>query len=144
MAVARGCSNPSLTRSSGSKVSSRATNAIVRLRVWPPVIIVQTTIPVDSAHREQALELFAELTECSQSEDGTIEYWAATDIAEPTVVRFFERYEDEAALTAHTETDHYRALVNALPRLADGPLRTTTFETEQSPEVARFDAEDVA
>lgn len=108
------------------------------------MILVQTTIPVDPSYRQEALELFSAIIEQSRTEEGVIDYWAATDIDQPNVVRFFERYEDEAALERHTETDHYDELTNSLPQLADGQLRTIQFETAGSPESVRFDAEDAA
>lgn len=55
----------------------------------------------------EALELFAEISEHARSEDGTIEYWTTTDLTEPNVVHFFEQYENETALEAHSNTNHY-------------------------------------
>lgn len=92
------------------------------------MIVLHASFPIDPDRREEALETIEGLVEQSQAEDGMIEYHATTDVADPNVVRFFERYEDEAAFEAHTETEHFQAFEEALPEFLAG-----------EPEVVRFD-----
>ena len=106
------------------------------------MIVIKTDIPVDPDRRAEALDVVETMVERSRTEDGTVEYWAATDVVESNVIRFFERYEDVAAAKAHTGTDHYREFVESLPDLADGELETVQFETDGEPHVSRFDAEE--
>ncbi|RBI63564.1 antibiotic biosynthesis monooxygenase [halophilic archaeon] len=104
------------------------------------MIVVQTSVPIASDRRDEALGAIAALVEQSRKEDGVVDYRATTDLQDPDVVRFFERYEDETALEAHVRTDHYRAFVADLPDLTDGRLETVRFELDGEPAVVRFDA----
>ena len=84
------------------------------------MIVVHASVPVVSDRREEALDRVRNLAEQSRAEEGVVDYWATTDLSDPNVVRFFERYEDEAALDAHQRTDHYREWAGALPDILDG------------------------
>ena len=99
------------------------------------MIVVHATMPLDPDEREDALEQIEELVEHSQDEPGTIEYRAATDVDDPNLVRFFERYEDEAALDAHTQTEHFRAFGAKLPGLLAGRPEITRFEVDSVTDV---------
>ena len=52
------------------------------------VIVVQTTIPFDPDRRTEALDAVEAMVEHSRTEDGTADYWAATDTVEPNLIRF--------------------------------------------------------
>jgi len=99
------------------------------------MIVVTATLPIDSDTREDALERIQNLVEQCQDDEGTLEYRAATDIADPNLVRFFERYEDEAALEAHTQTDHYQEFSAALPELLAGKPEITRYEVDSATDV---------
>ena len=99
------------------------------------MILVHATFPIDPAEREAALELIEDLVEQSRAEPGTIDYRAATDVSEPNVVRFIERYEDADAFEAHTETEHFRAFEAALPDLLDSEPEVLRFEVESVTEL---------
>lgn len=96
------------------------------------MIVLHASIPVDPDERDDALDLFEDLVEASQQEDGMIEYHAATDVQDPHVVRFFEQYEDEAALEAHNESEHFQRFEAALPDLLDGEPEVTVFEVSDA------------
>ena len=72
------------------------------------MIVIHAAFPIDPTAFGDAIELADELVTRSNREDGTIEYRAATDIEDGSILRFFERYEDEAAFEAHTRTDHFQ------------------------------------
>lgn len=97
------------------------------------MIVIHASFPMDPAHRDDALDLVEDLVDRSTDEDGTIDYRATTDIRDENTIRFFERYEDEAAFEAHTRTDHFRAFEAALPDLLAG-----------EPEILRFEVDDAA
>ncbi len=99
------------------------------------MIVIHASFPIDPDRREEALELIEDLVAESQAEDGMIDYRATTDVTEPTVVRFFERYEDEAALGAHTQTDHFQEFEAALPDLLAGEPTVTRFDVESAEEL---------
>ena len=99
------------------------------------MILVHATFPIDPAKRAEALELIEDLVAQSQAEAGTIDYRAATDVSEPNVVRFLERYEDTDAFESHTGTEHFRAFEEALPDLLDGEPEVLRFEVESATEL---------
>lgn len=84
------------------------------------MIVVRADVPVAPDRREEALDAVSTLVAESRTEAGVLDYRAATDLHDPNVVRFVECYEDEDALDAHEQTDHYRAWLDALPDLLDG------------------------
>ncbi|QHS17466.1 putative quinol monooxygenase [Halopenitus persicus] len=97
------------------------------------MIIIHATFPIDPDERERALELAADLVAETTEEPGAIEYHAATDLEDETVLRFVERYEDAAAFEAHADSEHFRSFADRLPELLDG-----------EPEVMRFEVADAA
>jgi quinol monooxygenase YgiN len=106
-------------------------------------IVVHTTVPVKPDERAAALELVEELLAQSRTEDGTVTYRASTGVLDPNAVRFFERYEDEAALAAHQESDAYARFQDVLPDLLDGELETLTVDADGTVEVVRWNGEEV-
>lgn len=99
------------------------------------MIVVHATFPIDPDSREEALELARELAEHSRNEEGTIEYRVATDIEDSNVLRFVERYEDEAAFGAHAETEHFQRFESALPDLLGGEPEVVRFDVDSATEV---------
>jgi quinol monooxygenase YgiN len=96
------------------------------------MIVLHAAFPLDPATREEALEHVETLVEKSQAEEGILEYHAATDVSDPNVVRIFEQYEDEAAFEAHTQTDHYRAFEEALPKHLAGEPEVRQFTVDSA------------
>jgi len=94
------------------------------------MIVLHAAFPIDPAERERALELISDLVEQSQAEDGIVEYHATTDLGDENTVRFFERYEDEEAFGAHTQTDHFAEFEQALPELLAGEPEVYRFEVD--------------
>ncbi|QLG47366.1 putative quinol monooxygenase [Natrinema halophilum] len=99
------------------------------------MIVISASFPVEPDRRDEALELIDELVTHSQSEDGVLDYRAATDVSDPNVVRFFEQYEDEDALDAHSQSDHFREFGAALPDLLAGEPTITRFDVDSASEV---------
>lgn len=97
------------------------------------MIVLHATFPIDPEHREDALNLADHLVEESNREDGVVDYRAAVDVQDENRIRFFEQYEDEAAVEAHEDSDHFQRFEEALPELLAG-----------EPEVLRFEVSDVA
>lgn len=65
-----------------------------------------------------------------------------TDITNPNILRFFEQYEDVEAAKAHSQTDHYKEWIEALPDMVDGQLENIQFEIDGAPETIQFDIEE--
>lgn len=99
------------------------------------MIVVHASIPVEPDRREEALDHVTTLAEATQAEDGVLDYSATTDVQDPNVVRFVEQYEDEAALDAHQQTDHYGEWMDVLPDVLDGgveDIEVTQFVVAES------------
>lgn len=103
------------------------------------MFVVHTTLRLDPAQRDLAMDLISDLVEHSKAEDGTVRYRALEDLTERHTVGFFEQYEDAAAAEAHTRAEPYRRFVEALPDLVEEEIETVQFEADDV-DVARFDA----
>lgn len=107
------------------------------------MIVVHTTIPLASGAEPALLDRIENLVEHSREESGTVRYRAARDLIDPSVVHFFEQYEDAATAAAHTESDTYRRFVEALPDAVDDEMETVQFQVDDdSVDVTSFTAED--
>lgn len=95
------------------------------------MIVLQATIPVDPDSREAAVEAATELARESRTEDGVIDYRVAADIEDETVLRVFEQYEDEAAMNAHLESDHFAAFEEKLPEFVGGEVELYRFDVDE-------------
>lgn len=56
-------------------------------------------------------EVLREMTAATRQEPGNLVYQAYRNPERPDEIRIFEVYADEAALTAHSESDHFRRWV---------------------------------
>ena len=99
------------------------------------MIVLHASFPFDPAHRDEALELVANLVEQSNREDGIIEYRAAVDVQDENTIRFFEQYEDAAGVEAHNETAHFQAFEEKLPELLAGEPEVVQFEVSDATEL---------
>ena len=95
------------------------------------MIVLHATFPIDPDRREDALDLADHLVEQSNQEAGVVDYRAAVDVQDENRIRFFEQYEDEAALEAHESSEHFQRFEAELPDLLAG-----------EPEVLKFDVSD--
>ena len=61
------------------------------------------------------------LVEPSRAEEGVLVYIPNRDPEDPTKFFIYEQYVDEAAYTAHTETEHFKThgFGDAIPRLVE-------------------------
>jgi quinol monooxygenase YgiN len=95
------------------------------------MLILYAVLPLDPEHREEALEATREIAERSRQESGVVDYRASTDVERPNTLRFFEQYEDAAALEAHLETDHYAEFeATVIEGMLDGEPELHRFEAE--------------
>ena len=70
---------------------------------------------------DEVARCLTELVEPSLAEEGTLVYIPNRDPEDPKVFYIYEVYDDEAAYTAHTETEHFQrdGFGDAIPRLAE-------------------------
>ena len=70
---------------------------------------------------DKLAQVIAELVPLSRSEPGNLFYQANRSVDDPRLFFFYEQYADEAAYTAHTETEHFQrdGFGDAIPRLSE-------------------------
>lgn len=99
------------------------------------MIVLHGSFPLDPDRLDEALDLIDGLVDQSREEPGMIEYRATTDVHDPNVVRFFERYEDAEAFEAHSETDHLQGFDEAVPDLLAGEPEVLEFDVDRVTEL---------
>jgi len=99
------------------------------------MIVVHAAVPVDPDSRDEAVALIRELAEHSRAEEGVIDYRAAADVDDENLIRIFEQYEDEAALGAHGESDHYQEFQASIADLLGGVPEATRYDVESAAEL---------
>jgi quinol monooxygenase YgiN len=82
---------------------------------------VSVTWIAKEGEEEAVASALQQLVEPSRAEPGVLIYIPHRDPADPRRFYIFEQYVDEAAYTAHTETEHFKRLGfgDAIPRLED-------------------------
>jgi quinol monooxygenase YgiN len=73
------------------------------------VIVISVSLRVPEADMEAFRRLTEELVQQSRLELGVLAYSFAVDLLEPTLIRIFEVYADQAALDAHHASVHFQA-----------------------------------
>jgi quinol monooxygenase YgiN len=82
-------------------------------------VVVIATWTAKPGRERVVRDAIEQLAPASRSEPGNLTYQPFVDPAAPSVFKFFEVYRDEAALAAHSESEHFRrlALGTAVPEL---------------------------
>lgn len=83
-------------------------------------------IRVDDAHRTEVLEAARRLTKASLTHDGCIAYDIFESATRRDVLMICETWRDDAALTAHAETEEFKREVPAMKAVAE--FKTERFE----------------
>lgn len=99
------------------------------------MIVLSVTLPIDPARRDEAIDLIDGLVDQSNREQGTIDYRAAVDIQDENTIHIFEQYEDEDALEAHTDTDHYHDFEEQISGLLAGEPDAVEFAVGEAREL---------
>ena len=87
--------------------------------------VVSVTWTAKEGEEEAVADALRRLREPTLAEDGVLTWIAHRDPAHPRVFFIYEQYADEAAYTAHTETEHFQrdGFGDAIPRLEDRDRR---------------------
>ena len=82
-------------------------------------VVLSATWIAKPGSEQVVLEALRVMAEVTRTEPGNISYVVYQDPAEPLTFRLFEVYEDQAAVTAHTESAHFAEWVlgRAIPAL---------------------------
>jgi quinol monooxygenase YgiN len=83
--------------------------------------VVSVTWTANEGEEEAVAAALERMREPTLAEDGVLTWIPHRDPKDPKVFYIYEQYTDEAAYSAHTETDHFQrdGLGDAIPRLAD-------------------------
>lgn len=84
------------------------------------MLIIAGTITVDPDHRDAMLEAVAPMVAASRAEAGCREYVFTPDPDDPAVIRLFELWDGEDALTEHFASKH---MAEWRARSADLPVQ---------------------
>jgi quinol monooxygenase YgiN len=93
------------------------------------MLIITGSATVDPAHRDEAVELATTMVEATQREPGCIDYRISADLQDQHTFYFFEVWESKEALDAHFQTEHMARFQSALPRILEGELDVTMYES---------------
>ena len=91
--------------------------------------VVSVTWTANEGEEEAVAAALGRMREPTLAEDGVLAWIPHRDPNDPRVFYIYEQYTDEAAYSAHTETDHFQrdGLGDAIPRLAE--RRREFYET---------------
>ena len=71
------------------------------------MICVAVTYVIKPGHEDEAIALFAKLTEQTRTEPGCRMYQAHRSTSDPRRFFLYEQYDDQAALDAHRASAHF-------------------------------------
>lgn len=98
--------------------------------------VIRATVPLQPDEREAGIEAARELArDCREHEEGVVDYRVAVDVEDENLLRFFEQYEDKAAVAAHGEADHYLAFQEQMSAFVGGDIEATRFEVADATEL---------
>lgn len=78
------------------------------------MIIIHGELEIDAASDATFVPLVQELVDKTRAEEGCLLYACARDLTNAQIFRFVEEWESGDALSAHMQSDHYRAFGRAL------------------------------
>lgn len=96
------------------------------------MLVMHATLPVAEESRADAVALATDLAAETRTESGVIDYRVAADVDDPTTLRFFEQYEDEAAMEAHMNSDHFQQFQGAIAEHLAGEPTLVRFDVAES------------
>ncbi len=81
------------------------------------MLIVIGKATVGNGAIDAARDALAAMVTASNAEEGCIEYSYALDVLDPSVMHIVEKWQDDAALTAHFQTPHMAEFQAAIASL---------------------------
>ncbi|AYD90529.1 antibiotic biosynthesis monooxygenase [Actinomyces sp. 2119] len=84
------------------------------------MIHVIATFAVSSDQVDRFIETAQPLVSASRAENGNISYELLRSREEPTRLTFLETWRDDAALQAHSASQHFTTIISRLLLLAEG------------------------
>lgn len=92
------------------------------------MIILAGTFRFDMNKMDRARPAVAEIITESRKEEGCLEFSFAQDVLDPTLVRVFEIWRDQAAIDFHRTTPHMAAWRAAQPEIGMHDRKLALYE----------------
>jgi len=95
------------------------------------MLIVAGEVRVESeAEVEKARAAIVKMMDASNAEDGCILYAFSQDLADPCLIRIFEKWESQEALTAHFNAPHMAEFMGAMGTAKIVSMETKLYDAE--------------
>jgi quinol monooxygenase YgiN len=94
------------------------------------MLIVLAKAKVSEAAMEAARAVIADMVAASNAESGCIAYAFTQDLLDPNVLHIVEKWQDEAALSAHFATPHMAAFGAGIAGLDFTVIEALKFHTD--------------
>jgi quinol monooxygenase YgiN len=94
-------------------------------------IVQYATIPIKPDEQKAAIEALSALGEASREEEGVVEYRVTTDVDDESTVRIIEEYENEDAVNAHSQSEHYGVFRKKVGDFAAGPIQLYKYTVSE-------------
>ena len=91
------------------------------------MIRINAFFSIEASRKAEFLKIARELTEKSLQEAGCVAYDIFESATRTDVMMFCETWKDDAALEAHRQTEHYRALAGTLHQLGEVKAEVLRF-----------------
>jgi quinol monooxygenase YgiN len=91
------------------------------------MIVIAVSVKIKPEKRGIAVLDAMAMADASRKEDGCLRYEFSVDIQDPHRFLVFEQWENQAALDAHSETEHMATFREQLPVFVDGPLEIKRY-----------------
>ncbi|MEW6486343.1 MAG: putative quinol monooxygenase [Thermodesulfobacteriota bacterium] len=92
------------------------------------MLAVIAKLPVQEGKVDDAIAVLRELMAHVAREEGTLLYTMNRAKADPNTIVMIERYQDKAALAAHSSSPHFQALFPKIQGLLAGPAEISVFQ----------------
>jgi len=92
------------------------------------MISIIAKIPLQEGKAEEFTKVFKEMAADVATEKGNLLYSLSFSSKEPNMAVIMERYKDQEALTAHSQSDHYKAFGSKIRGLVAGRAEVTLME----------------
>jgi quinol monooxygenase YgiN len=92
------------------------------------MISIIAKIPLHEGKLKEFTEVFKEMAASVAKEEGNLLYSLSFEAKAPNTAIIMERYKDQAALGAHSQSDHYKAFGSKIRGLIAGRAEVTILE----------------
>jgi quinol monooxygenase YgiN len=96
------------------------------------MIVLIGKVTIQPNKREQFLTEVGKAVQATLKEDGINRYELVEFVGEPDTFGLIEEYVDEAALAAHSESEHRKTLVSMLGDMLAGPPEVKRYNVSSS------------